>query len=110
MTQKALKLRAEVEVHSISCPGVFFPCKGPVNCNTIMYFRENNILVFFRFTYQSASLAFTSKPNLFRHRFLSYSMTSKKHFPSLLLLLSKYPIQSSIPVWMFGSCTETSDG
>ena len=31
MTQKALKLRAEVEVHSVSCPGVFFACKGPVH-------------------------------------------------------------------------------
>ena len=28
---KALKLRAEVEIHSVSCPGVFFPCKGPVH-------------------------------------------------------------------------------
>ena len=31
MTQKALKLKAEVEIHSVSCPGVFFPCKGPVS-------------------------------------------------------------------------------
>ena len=30
MAAKALRLRAEVEVHSVSCPGVFFPCKGPV--------------------------------------------------------------------------------
>ena len=28
---KALKLRAEVEIHSVSCPGVFFACKGPVH-------------------------------------------------------------------------------
>ena len=31
MTQKALKLRAEVSIHSVSCPGVFFQCKGPVS-------------------------------------------------------------------------------
>ena len=35
MTQKALKLRAEVEIHSVSCPGVFFPCKGPVSAQRV---------------------------------------------------------------------------
>ncbi len=25
------RLKAEVEIHAVSCPGVFFPCKGPVS-------------------------------------------------------------------------------
>ncbi len=31
MKKKALRLKVDLEISRISCPGVFFQCKGPVS-------------------------------------------------------------------------------
>jgi len=30
MSGKGLRLKTELEIHAVSCPGVFFQCKAPV--------------------------------------------------------------------------------
>ena len=77
MTQKALKLRAEVSIHSVSCPGVFFQCKGPVS-QTSLSTSHQSPQQSCRFTSQYVSWVSMSRPSPSHRLSLCCSTTSKR--------------------------------
>ena len=77
MTQKALKLRAEVSIHSVSCPGVFFQCKGPVSQISLSTSPQSPQQSC-RFTSRYVSWDSMSRPSPSHRLSLCCSTTSKK--------------------------------